>query len=588
MAGTVVQLAAGERLILRAPALGSVDVWMAPSGADMKRLDRYRGSVTIGPYRYEVALQIETEGGTGDYTVLAPNGTVSSGPTSLSESLLDLSGGSTTGSVVRAQIGGGLQASGIQWLRDGVAISGATGQTYTRVEADEGKVISYSLTLGAVVAGGQWGRRPPPVGGNPSTLAAFVLGFGDSTMYGMDGNSARVAANLRALDIFAASRGMPVRNNAISGTVLQNTADTNGQPRTDNGFGRYQTATLGANSSRVVVSNYGLNDLRWSRQVLATFIARYTTIVRDWKSAGCEVILASPAWMPDAGYNAGSAGFTGTTRTIHEDYVAAVWQLAKDENVKYAPAYERMKAIGATTVGADNIHPTVLGYATMAQAYIDAAVPMEASWPGAAAAPTPAPPAPTPPPPAPTPPAPAPSPNAAAPVTLAATNASWREVSAEKYDSNTGTTSFDAIAQVAGTVTVGTAAWVELQFGATDAGGVVVLDPSSTLSTFLPGANRAFLMQLINDGRVFQSINNTVSAAMSPAFTFAGFTATSRVRLHIDAAGQVSVQTTTDDGANWTKRMDLGTPVAAGTVLYFKLYNTNQRKMYQPRQSGVN
>lgn len=251
---------------------------------------------------------------------------------------------------------------------------------------------TYYALIHNVVPGTPFTPAPPAPSPPPApTLLARVLGFGDSTMYGIDGNTAaQTAAGNRPLNILATARGLTAYNAAISGTVLQNGADTansGGAPRTNNGTNRYVADTLGANASAVVVCNYGLNDLRYTAVPanlnITNFLAQYRTIVDAWLAAGCEVILASPCWIPDAGYSTGSAGFTGSTRTLHEQYVAGIWQIAKDKGVKYAASYERMKAIGATAVGSDNIHPTAaVGYADMGQSYIAAEVPVEAIWPG--------------------------------------------------------------------------------------------------------------------------------------------------------------------------------------------------------------
>ncbi|MGJ8512956.1 hypothetical protein ACSFCC_11630, partial [Glaesserella parasuis] len=55
-------------------------------------------------------------------------------------------GSTTAGQVLSVSLAQGWTASAVQWLRDGVAIPGATGNTYTTKQNDQGHNITYSLT----------------------------------------------------------------------------------------------------------------------------------------------------------------------------------------------------------------------------------------------------------------------------------------------------------------------------------------------------------------------------------------------------------------------------------------------------------
>lgn len=81
----------------------------------------------------QAALSAPTGEGTppGITTKASISGTAESGE------VLTLAGGVHTGSPVVTQ----------KWLRDGVAISGATAATYTLVAGDVGKMISVEVTL---------------------------------------------------------------------------------------------------------------------------------------------------------------------------------------------------------------------------------------------------------------------------------------------------------------------------------------------------------------------------------------------------------------------------------------------------------
>jgi uncharacterized repeat protein (TIGR02059 family) len=503
--------------------------------------------------------------------------------------------------------------------------------------------------------------------------------FGDSTGFGIAASTTTKRwSTQRALKL-----GIPLVNNSISGTVMQNRASHTGSPLADNGRSRFQLALLGAALSRFYDFLYGLNDLRFTgapaTMNLANFITDFTYVVQQVIAAGvpaANIRIGSTCWIPDDGYGkAQTVQFTGSSRVVHEQFADALHQIAFDNGCRYAPVYEYMRDNGGEAlVDPDDIHPNDAGQLWIEKAFEDAVVPTSGVWTGGTPAPvdttapqitsaavngtnmvlsysevlaspgpaasaysvtidgqaqvpsgaslnganvtltlgtpatngqtvtvTYAPPG--------TNPVRDAASNAAAALTahpvnnntplagaggtptavsIAEANAAWRElIPGEKYDSSTGGSTFDATARIDGTVTVGTEAWVEIQFGATDAGGVIVFDPVPTLTAFTATpANRAFLAQLINDGRVYQAVAGAVSAPMSPTFQFSGFTATTWVRLHIAADGVVSIQTTTDDGVNWVKRQDLGTPVAPGTVLHCRLYNTNARKMYKPRQVG--
>lgn len=118
----------------------------------------------------------------------------------------------------------------------------------------------------------------------------------------------------------------------------------------------------------------------------------------------------------------------------------------------------------------------------------------------------------------------------------------------------------------------------------TDAGGVIVLDPTTGLRPFTDNADRAYLAQLVQAGTVLQSINGAAGTTAT-GYAFPSASASNRMRLHLATNGVVTIDTTTDDGTNWTTRHTFA--AAATGTLFFKLYASNARDIYQPRQFGV-
>lgn len=506
--------------------------------------------------------------------------------------------------------------------------------------------------------------RPPPA---PYITRGGVC-FGDSTAFGQNAT----ADQYRWINIVCDTLAIPVVNKGISGTVMQNRADSGGSPRANNGRSRYVADLLGTNARSHVFILYGLNDLRYTgapgSMNYANFISDYAEVVRGLLAAGIsDITLMSPCWIPNGGYASGSAGFTGSNRTIHEQYVAGIYNLAFVLGVKYAPVYEYMRDNGgASLVDTDLIHPTNAGHAIMATAALAAAVPSTGTWPSTPVDST----------------APAllsaviasatpnkivftysetlsstitgsialssPSKtvssatvvgstvevvvstpyvfgdapianlpagwvrdaanntstalptqtvtngiasgvvNPAQPVFFYDNNTAWTKVAGERYSSSVGTTTFDAVAQIAGSTPLGQEAWVEVQHpNTTDAGAVIVLDETSALPVFTANTNRRYLAQLTQAGLVLYS-ENSAGSSTTTGYTFPSASANNRVRLHLSAAGVVTVQTTTDNGTNWTVRHTFGTNASTYTgPFYWRLYSSLQRDIYQPRQSGV-
>lgn len=216
--------------------------------------------------------------------------------------------------------------------------------------------------------------RLPPI--NPFDMTetpSTVTTFGDSITAGS--NASDAAHRWTAL--LAAERGHTLNNQGIAGTVLQNSADSGGSARANNGRDTFVSRLLGGNASAYYVIQYGTNDLRYTAAPatlnLANFIVDYREILNGLAENGKSprsITLGSPPWFPDAGYASGTTGFTGSNRTVHEQFVQAVADLAEEYGTKYADIYTYMRDGGTSgLIDTDQIHPTDAGHARIKAIY---------------------------------------------------------------------------------------------------------------------------------------------------------------------------------------------------------------------------
>jgi len=207
----------------------------------------------------------------------------------------------------------------------------------------------------------------------PSSFTSIV-GFGDSMTAG---SNATTAAN-RWLNILATAKsaGTPL-NKGISATVLQNSNDGLGAPRTDNGRDRFVADVLGANKRHVIAMAYGYNDARWTG--LGTGVgdinaANFLIDLREVMIGLCfggydpsQIILFTPAYITDTGLVSGSADFNGQTRVGFEAFVTHAVNVGTEFGCYFANQYTGMLAAGGgALIDTDNIHPTDAGHAAMA------------------------------------------------------------------------------------------------------------------------------------------------------------------------------------------------------------------------------
>ena len=276
-----------------------------------------------------------------------------------------------------------------------VTIGGAavllTGSGLSRRFLAHGGALAVSATVSTAAGSASDSLS---VGIAAGVMVASVAGFGSSTMAGDAASStARRALNLIATGMGAAT----IRNQGVNGTVLQNSPDASGSPRASNGRDRFAAALLGANKSGRVCLLYGANDLRYTGAP-ATFnldgfrtdMAEVLNGLRAGGYAPAEIVIGAPNWYPDATYAVGSAGFTGSNRTVHEAYVNACSEFAAEYGLPYADVYGKMRDLGGTALmSADGLHCNDAGHQVIAHAFLSAtqvnsrAVPE----PGAATAP---------------------------------------------------------------------------------------------------------------------------------------------------------------------------------------------------------
>ncbi|WP_245571426.1 SGNH/GDSL hydrolase family protein [Neorhizobium alkalisoli] len=200
--------------------------------------------------------------------------------------------------------------------------------------------------------------------------------FGDSITAGFNATQPDLAWPA----LFAAAvGGLPIRNQAIPGTVLQGSCLADGKPRPDNGIGRFENALLDAPHCDAILILYGYNDARYTAAPdtmnLRNFTGDYANMLERLIEAGHAERLAigSPPYIPDAGFLVGSAGFTGQTRNGFESYVEVVHMLARRFSLFYAPVYETIKACGdGALASADLIHPNDAGHRAIFGAFMEA------------------------------------------------------------------------------------------------------------------------------------------------------------------------------------------------------------------------
>lgn len=210
--------------------------------------------------------------------------------------------------------------------------------------------------------------------GTPVTLpqVSSLVGFGDSITVGalIDDTNDKWLHRVSAV----INSGTRV-NAGINGTVLQNSPDSTGSPRANNGRNRFVSTLTGANKREMAVIAYGFNDARYVGAT-ATFNVTeyendYNEVIAGLRIAGYpadRLVIVSPYWIANSGLSTGSAGFSGQTRAGFEAFVAAARRVAEANGCWYHDAYAWMRDNGGVSlISGDAIHPNVTGHAVIAE-----------------------------------------------------------------------------------------------------------------------------------------------------------------------------------------------------------------------------
>lgn len=269
-----------------------------------------------------------------------------------------------------------------QWLKAGVPISGATGTTYTPVSGDNPSNIS--VLENAVNSGTSSANNIS----NGTVFATMGVFLGDSYVVGQQAS----VQSKRWTTLTATALGLTELNQGVAGTILQNSTFINSAPgvaQVNNGRGRFVATLLGANQRMRTYIAYGFNDYRYvgglgtdgsgTGCTQALYQSNFRQVLNGLIAQGVrpgDIVIVGPYWMTDTGLGSGTAGFIMTTnlgsisaaRAQAISFVATALALAVEYGTLYVDGYAAMAALGASSVGTDNIHPTDAGYAAIAAA----------------------------------------------------------------------------------------------------------------------------------------------------------------------------------------------------------------------------
>lgn len=244
--------------------------------------------------------------------------------------------------------------------------------TYDAPAASKLQLLSAIRNIKAAITQGTW----PPVSGGavipPQTTIAIT---GDSIGAGANASS---TPNRWIEKVAVALGGATVLNQAISGTVLQNSNDSGGNPMANNGRDRFFAALGGINKRNFLFHAYGFNDARYVGAPSTFNVTQYANDYREvmnglmelgWRPD--EIAIAPPYYITDTGLNTGSAGFSGQTRAGFTAFVDAAKAVAAEYNLWLGAPYEAMLANGAgALIDVDNIHPNDAGHQVIATAML--------------------------------------------------------------------------------------------------------------------------------------------------------------------------------------------------------------------------
>lgn len=230
--------------------------------------------------------------------------------------------------------------------------------------------LSLSLSLGGSQGGGGYVTLP---------TYATIATFGDSITVGTSASDLTHPGTFWA-SLLATQVGATLSNQGVSGTVLQNSNDSGGSARANNGRDRFISALTGASLKAAAFIAYGFNDARYTAAPATLNVANYKNdyreIINGLLSTGyarSDIYIGSPYGISDTGLNTGSTGFTGQTRVGFETFVTAAYEVAEEFGVRYCDLYAATNnaTFYTNTDANDSIHPTDTGHATIFAAWRD-------------------------------------------------------------------------------------------------------------------------------------------------------------------------------------------------------------------------
>lgn len=202
--------------------------------------------------------------------------------------------------------------------------------------------------------------------GNGFSPLDSVYFFGDSYTLGTGASPSTNRYSTRASTVMNVSE----RNFGIGSSLMQSTTP----PRPLSARSMQDTLEaipIKGNRQKALVIEYGLNDVGSNQPDYDTvkFKAAYRTVLNTAQSRGwsmSEILIVSPAWIPDAGltyYSMFNGGMGTPTRQRLLDYVAACAALAAEKGTMYLDAYDLFLSNGAgTLLAADSLHPNNAGH----------------------------------------------------------------------------------------------------------------------------------------------------------------------------------------------------------------------------------
>ncbi|MBC8748225.1 acyl-CoA thioesterase-1 [Paraburkholderia sp. WC7.3g] len=196
----------------------------------------------------------------------------------------------------------------------------------------------------------------------PSPTQVLIDAYGDSTTLGItcsDGHCAAQARNAvtylqQALYEHDGER-VRVTNYGVGGTMATQLRDGTGNRRAGPTAGLPWRERLGASHARIVLINYGINEVM-QNQTPEQFYAAETTLVQTARALGKEPVLQTSNPMPDNRLNTRLAAMVAMTRRVAAEqqvplvdqyaYVSSLpdWKTLMSDGAHPKPELYRLKA----------------------------------------------------------------------------------------------------------------------------------------------------------------------------------------------------------------------------------------------------